>query len=63
MLLKNAPVHEEYNIRETFFWKLYTKIVVPLITSPWKKWAFYSFVLGLMAFSILDDHWPKLGKW
>jgi multidrug efflux pump subunit AcrB len=52
MLLKNAPVHEEYNIRETFFWKLYTKIVVPLITSPWKKWAFYSFVLGLMAFSI-----------
>ncbi len=52
MLLKNVQPHEEYDVRKTFFWKLYTTIVVPLITSRVKKWAFYGVVLGLMAFSI-----------
>ncbi len=51
-LLKNVQHHEEYNVRETFFWKLYTTLVVPLITSRVKKWAFYLSVLGLMGFSI-----------
>ena len=59
LLLRNVQVHEEYDIRKTFFWKLYTKIVVPLITSPIKKWAFYTFVLALMAFSI----WMIIAKW
>jgi multidrug efflux pump subunit AcrB len=58
MLLKNVQPHEEYNIRKTFFWKLYTSIIVPLITSPIKKWAFYLTVLGLMAFSI----WMLIAK-
>ena len=52
LLLKNVQVHEEYNVRKTFFWKLYTTVVVPLITSRVKKWAFYLSVLGLMAFSM-----------
>ncbi|NPB05225.1 MAG: efflux RND transporter permease subunit [Aquificae bacterium] len=52
LLLKNVKPHEEYNVRETFFWKLYTRIVVPLITSKVKKWAFYLVVLLLMGFSI-----------
>jgi multidrug efflux pump subunit AcrB len=52
LLLKNIHPHEEYNVRKTFFWKLYTGIVVPLVTSNFKKWVFYLSVLGLMAFSI-----------
>ena len=52
LLLKNVHVHEEYDVRKTFFWKLYTKIVVPLITSPAKKWAFYLTVLAMLAFSL-----------
>ena len=52
LLLKNVHVHEEYDVRKTFFWKLYTKIVVPLITSPVKKWAFYLTVLAMLAFSL-----------
>jgi multidrug efflux pump subunit AcrB len=52
MLLKNVQHHEEYNIRQTFFWKLYTRLVVPLITSTWKKVTFYTFVILLMAFSV-----------
>jgi len=51
-LLRNVQHHEEYNIRKTFFWKLYTTIVVPLITSKVKKWAFYLGVLALMGFSL-----------
>ncbi len=59
LLLKNVHVHEEYDVRKTFFWKLYTKIVVPLITSPAKKWAFYLTVLAMLAFSL----WMLVAKW
>ena len=52
LLLKNIHPHEEYDVRKTFFWKLYTSIVVPLITSTFKKWIFYLSVLALMAFSV-----------
>ena len=52
MLLKNVHVHEEYDIRKSFFWKLYTTLVVPLITSKVKKWTFYGLVLALMGFSL-----------
>jgi multidrug efflux pump subunit AcrB len=58
LLLKNIKPHEEYDIRKTFFWKLYTTIVVPLITSRVKKWLFYMSVLALMGFSI----WMLIAK-
>jgi multidrug efflux pump subunit AcrB len=58
LLLKNIHPHEEYDVRKTFFWKLYTTIVVPLITSKVKKWAFYLTVIGLMTFSI----WMLIAK-
>ncbi len=44
---------EEINVKDTTFWKLYSKIMVPLLTSKPKRYAFYGFTLGLMGLAML----------
>ncbi|WP_029552079.1 efflux RND transporter permease subunit [Thermocrinis jamiesonii] len=44
--------HQHINLKETKFWKIYAKIIVPLLVSKPKRYAFYSFTLGLMALSV-----------
>jgi crotonobetainyl-CoA:carnitine CoA-transferase CaiB-like acyl-CoA transferase len=43
---------EEINIKETLFWKLYSKLMVPLLVSKPKRYAFYAFTLSLMVLSV-----------
>ncbi len=43
---------EEIDIRETNFWKLYSRIMVPLLTSKPKRYAFYGFTLALMGLAV-----------
>ncbi|ADC89432.1 acriflavin resistance protein [Thermocrinis albus DSM 14484] len=45
--------HQEINIKETLFWKLYARLMVPLLTSKKKRYAFYAFTLGLMGLSVM----------
>ncbi|MFN3263361.1 MAG: efflux RND transporter permease subunit, partial [Aquificaceae bacterium] len=42
----------EVNIRETAFWKIYSRLMVPLLTSRAKRYAFYGFTLALMGLSV-----------
>ncbi|MEN3028582.1 MAG: efflux RND transporter permease subunit [Aquificaceae bacterium] len=44
---------EEIDIRETTFWKLYSRLMVPLLTSKTKRYAFYFFTLALMGLSVV----------
>lgn len=50
--LKKERVHEEVNIRETLFWKLYCTLMIPLLSSKAKRYAFYSFVMVLLGASL-----------
>ncbi|MFN3870143.1 MAG: efflux RND transporter permease subunit [Aquificaceae bacterium] len=43
---------EEIDIKDTVFWKIYSRLMVPLLTSKPKRYAFYAFTLLLMAFSV-----------
>lgn len=43
---------EEVNIKETTFWKIYSRIMVPLLTSKAKRYAFYGFTTALMGISV-----------
>lgn len=42
----------EINIKETTFWKIYSRLMVPLLKSKVKRYAFYGFTLALMGASI-----------
>ncbi len=46
--LKKEREAEEIEVRETLFWKIYCRIMVPLLTSRVKRYAFYLFVIGLL---------------
>ena len=50
--LKKEREHEEIDIKKTFFWRLYCKIMAPMLASKVKRYAFYGFVLMLMAGSM-----------
>ncbi|MGC8852984.1 MAG: efflux RND transporter permease subunit, partial [Hydrogenobacter sp.] len=52
--LKHHQEHQkqEVDIRQTTFWKIYSRIMVPLITSKPKRYAFYLFTLFLLMLSI-----------
>ncbi|MFN3471212.1 MAG: efflux RND transporter permease subunit, partial [Aquificaceae bacterium] len=43
---------EEIDIKETAFWKVYSRLIVPLLVSKPKRYAFYTFTLLLMALSV-----------
>ncbi|MCS6998354.1 MAG: efflux RND transporter permease subunit [Aquificaceae bacterium] len=43
---------QEIDIKETTFWKLYSRLMVPLLTSKPKRYAFYFFTLALMGLSV-----------
>ena len=43
---------QEIDIKQTTFWKVYSKIMVPLITSRPKRYAFYLFTLSLLMLSM-----------
>ena len=47
ILKKDREAHE-INIKETVFWKIYCRIMYPLLSSKVKRYAFYLFVLALM---------------
>ncbi len=42
----------EIDIKETAFWKVYSRLMVPLLTSKVKRYAFYGLTLTLMALSV-----------
>ncbi len=42
----------EIDIKETTFWKIYSRLMVPLLTSKVKRYAFYGFTLALMVLSV-----------
>ena len=42
----------EINIKETLFWRLYSKLMVPLLVSKPKRYAFYAFTLALLLLSV-----------
>ena len=44
---------KEMDIKETTFWRIYSRLMVPLLTSRAKRYSFYGFVLGLMGLSML----------
>lgn len=44
--------HEEINIKETFFWRVYSRVMFPLIVSKPKRYLFYSFTLLLLLMSV-----------
>ncbi len=50
--LKKEREHEEMDIRKTFFWKAYCRVMEPLLASRLKRYAFYSFVLLLLGGSM-----------
>ncbi len=50
--LKKEREHEEIDIRKTFFWRLYTRIMAPMLMSRVKRYAFYGFVVALLGASI-----------
>ncbi|RUM29961.1 MAG: AcrB/AcrD/AcrF family protein [Aquifex sp.] len=50
--LKKEREHHEINVRETLFWKIYCRIMYPLLASKIKRYAFYLFVIGLMGASV-----------
>ncbi len=52
-LLKKEREHQEIDVRRTFFWRLYCRIMTPLLTSRVKRYAFYGFVLALLGASML----------
>ncbi|MFN7065405.1 MAG: efflux RND transporter permease subunit [Aquificaceae bacterium] len=43
---------EEIDVKETAFWRIYSRLMVPLLTNKAKRYAFYSFTLGLMVLSV-----------
>ncbi|NPA41636.1 MAG: efflux RND transporter permease subunit [Aquificae bacterium] len=51
--LEKERKHEEVDIRKTFFWRLYCRIMAPMLMSKAKRYAFYAFVLLLMGASML----------
>ncbi len=48
ILKKEREKHEEIDIKKTLFWKLYCRIMYPLLASRIKRYAFYGFVVGLL---------------
>ncbi len=46
--LEKEREHEEIDIKKTFFWRLYCRIMAPLLMSKVKRYAFYGLVLTLM---------------
>ncbi|MFN3813939.1 MAG: efflux RND transporter permease subunit, partial [Aquificaceae bacterium] len=44
--------HEEINVKETLFWKVYSKVMVQLIVSKPKRYVFYSLTLLLLFLSV-----------
>lgn len=52
--LKHHQEHQkqEVDVRQTTFWKVYSKIMVPLIISKPKRYTFYLFTMFLLALSI-----------
>ena len=46
--LKKEREAEEIEVRETLFWKIYCRIMVPLLSSKVKRYAFYTLVVGLL---------------
>ena len=51
--LKKEREHEEIDIKKTFFWRLYCKIMAPMLMSRAKRYAFYGFVIALLGASFL----------
>ncbi|MDW8066197.1 MAG: efflux RND transporter permease subunit [Aquificaceae bacterium] len=43
---------KEVDVKETTFWKIYSRIMVPLLVSKPKRYAFYGFTLALMGLSV-----------
>ena len=43
---------KEIDVKETTFWKIYSRIMVPLLVSKPKRYAFYGFTLALMGLSV-----------
>jgi len=50
--LKKEREHEELDIRKTFFWKAYCRLMEPLLSNRLKRYAFYTFVLLLLGGSL-----------
>ncbi len=50
--LKKEREAEEVKVEDTLFWKIYCRIMTPMLTSTTKRYAFYGFVLLLMAGSL-----------
>ncbi len=50
--LKKEREAHEIDIKETLFWKLYCKLMTPMLISRVKRYAFYGFVLALMGGSL-----------
>ncbi|WP_448584264.1 efflux RND transporter permease subunit [Thermocrinis sp.] len=44
--------HKEIKLKDTTFWKVYARLVTPLLASKAKRYAFYGFTLGLMGMSV-----------
>lgn len=51
--LKKEREAEEVKVEDTFFWKVYCRIMTPMLTSNLKRYAFYGFVLLLMGGSVM----------
>ncbi|MCX8076450.1 MAG: efflux RND transporter permease subunit [Aquificaceae bacterium] len=43
---------QEVDVKETAFWKIYSKLITPLLVSRTKRYTFYGFTLGLMGLSV-----------
>ncbi|NPB05987.1 MAG: efflux RND transporter permease subunit [Aquificae bacterium] len=52
ILKKDREKHEEIDIKKTLFWKLYCRIMYPLLVSKVKRYAFYGFVILLLLASL-----------
>ncbi len=50
--LKKDREAKEVKVEDTLFWKVYCRIMTPLLTSTLKRYAFYGFVLILMGGSL-----------
>ncbi len=46
--LNKEREHEEIDVKITFFWKVYSRLMTPMLISKTKRYAFYGFVLLLM---------------
>ncbi len=50
--LEKEREHKEIDVKKTFFWRIYCKIMAPMLMSRAKRYAFYSFVVGLLGASM-----------